>query len=126
MKVITEPLPWYIGDSPWGGPIATPTVMVSALATSQTLFLQGRQGLGVGLYGAIELRNVNGPLFVDQPYTTSGEIIARGQSPRTEYIWYESYLEDSDGKRIAEMRMQLRFMKGSAELIPSSEQTERA
>jgi hypothetical protein len=126
MKVITEPLPWYVGDSRWGGPIATPTVMVSALATAQTRFLQGRQGLGVGLYGAIELRNVNGPVFIDQPYTTSGEVIARGQSPRTEYIWYESYLEDADGKRIAEMLMQLRFMKGSADLVPPSRQTDRA
>jgi hypothetical protein len=125
MKVITEPLDWYVGDSPWGAPIATPTVMVAALATAQTGFLQGHRGLGVGLYGAIELRNVNGPVFIDRPYTTSGEVVARGQSPRTEYIWYESYLED-DGKRVAEMLMQLRFMKGSAELVPSARQAERA
>jgi hypothetical protein len=127
MKVITEPLTWYMGDSPWGGPIATPTVMVSALATAQTLFLQRRRGgLGVGLYGAIELRNVNGPVFIDRPYTTGGEVVARGQSPKTEYIWYESYLEDADGKRVAEMLMQLRFMKGSADLVSPSRQTERA
>jgi len=126
MKVITEPLPWYVGDSPWGGPIVTPTVMVSALTTAQTRFLQGSQGMGVGLWGAIEIRNVNGPVFVDQPYTTSGEVVARGQSPKTEYIWYESYLEDADGKRIAEMLIQLRFMKDSADLIPSPAQAERA
>jgi hypothetical protein len=126
MKVITEPLPWYVGDSPWGGPIATPTVMVSALTAAQTRFLQERQGLGVGLYGAIELRNVNGPVFIDQPYTAGGEVIARGQSPKTEYIWYESYLDDAGGKRIAEMLMQLRFMKGSADLVASSGQTDRA
>ncbi len=120
MKVITEPLPWYVGDSPWGGAIATPTVMVMALTTAQTRFLREREGLGVGLYGAIELRNVNGPVFVDKPYTAGGEVVARGQSPRTEYIWYESYLDDSEGKRIAEMLMQLRFMKGSADLIPPS------
>lgn len=120
MKVTTDPLPWYVGDSPWGGPIVTPTAMVMALTTAQTRFLEAREERGVGLYGAIEVRNVNGPVFVDRPYTAGGEVVARGQSPRTEYIWYESYLDDSEGKRIAEMLMQLRFMKGSADLAPSS------
>jgi hypothetical protein len=125
-KVITEPLPWYVGESPWGGPIATPTIMVGALTTAQTASVRDHRGLGVGLYGAIEIRNVNGPVFVDQPYSAGGEVVARGQSPKTEYIWYESYLEDAGGKRIAEMLMQLRFMKGSAELLPSAERAERA
>lgn len=126
MKVITEPLPWYVGDSPWGGPILTPTVMTGALATPYGPFLHERHVAAVGLYGAIEVRNVNGPVFADQTYTTSGEIVARGQSPKTEYIWFESYLEDDGGKRIAEMLMQLRFMKGSAELLPSARKAETA
>ncbi len=126
MQVITEPLDWYVGDSPWGGPIATPTVMVGALTTAQTRFLGERRGMGVGLYGAIEIRNVNGPVFIDRPYTTGGEVVARGQSPKTEYFWYESYLDDADGKRIAEMLMQLRFMKGSADLVPTARRAERA
>ncbi len=125
-QVITEPLPWYVGNSPWGGPIATPTIIVGALTAAQTRFLQGRRGMGVGLYGAIEIRNVNGPVFIDQPYTTSGEVVARGQSPKTEYIWYESYLDDADGKRVAEMLMQLRYMKGSTQLVPSERAAERA
>lgn len=82
--------------------------------------------MGVGLYGAIELRNINGPVFIDRPYSAGGEVVARGQSPKTEYIWYESFLDDADGKRVAEMLMQLRFMKGSAQLIPSKKQAERA
>ena len=120
MQVITEPLPWYVGDSPWGDPIVTPTLCVQALATSDGPFLRERRVRAVGLYGAIELRQVNGPLFVDRPYLAGGEVVARGQSPKTEYIWYESYLEDAGGKRVAEMLMQLRFMKGSAELLPST------
>jgi hypothetical protein len=118
MQVITDPLPWYTGESPWGGPVLTPTLMVQALATADTAFMRERQVRAVGLYGAIEIRNVNGPVFVDQSYVTSGKVVARGQSPKTEYIWYESYLEDAGGKRVAEMLMQLRFMKGSAELLP--------
>jgi hypothetical protein len=126
MKVITDPLPWYVGESPWGGPIVTPTVMVNALTAGQRAFLGDRRGMGVGLFGAIEIRNINGPVFVDQKYSAGGQVVARGQSPKTEYIWYESYLEDAGGKRIAEMLMQLRFMKGSADLIPSTRRAERA
>jgi hypothetical protein len=126
MQVITEPLAWYVGDSPWGGPILTPTVLVHALTTAYGPFLADRRVRAVGLYGAIEIRNINGPVFVDQAYTTSGQVVARGQSPRTEYIWYESYLEDANAGRVAEMLMQLRFMKGSAELLPSTSVTERA
>jgi hypothetical protein len=119
MQVITEPLPWYVGESPWGDPIVTPTVAVQALATPDTAFMRERRVRAVGLYGAIEVRQVNGPIFVDRPYMAGGEVVARGQSPKTEYIWYESYLEDA-GKRVAEMLMQLRYMKGSAELLPSA------
>lgn len=126
MRVITEPLPWYVAESPWGGPIATPTIMVGPLTTAYGPFLAERHVRAVGLYGAIELRNVSGPVFIDQPYATSGEVVARGQSPKTEYIWFESYLDDANGKRIAEMLMQLRFMKGSAQLLPSEKAAERA
>jgi hypothetical protein len=120
MPVITEPLPWYSGESPWGGPVLTPTLMVQALATSDAAFLRQREVRAVGLYGAIEIRNVNGPVFVDRAYVTGGRVVTRGQSPKTEYIWYESYLEETGGKRVAEMLMQLRFMKGSGELLPSA------
>lgn len=72
----------------------------------------------VGLFGAIELRNVNGPVLVDQEYTCTGEVFAVGQSPKTEYMWFETALDDDSGKRVAEMRMQLRFMKASSKLYP--------
>ena len=29
--VMNEPLPWYTGDSPWGGPIASPTQTASLM-----------------------------------------------------------------------------------------------
>lgn len=125
MQVTTDPLPWYAGDSPWGGPILTPTVLVGALATPYGPYLQDRRVAAVGLYGAIEVRNINGPVFVDQVYTASGKVIACGQSPKTEYMWFETFLDDSGGRLIAEMLMQLRFMKGSAELLSSTEAAEK-
>lgn len=116
MKVITEPLEWYTGPSPWGGAIATPATMVQLLYAGSIATLRGKLGPAVGLYGAIELRNVNGPVRVEQPYRVSGSIVALGQSPKTEYMWFETALKEAAGKRIAEMRMLLRFMKASSPL----------
>ena len=116
MKVITEPLEWYTKPSPWGGAIATPAAMVQLLYSQSIATLRGKLGNAVGLYGAIELRNINGPVCVEHPYRVSGSIIALGQSPKTEYMWFETALNEAAGKRVAEMRMLLRFMKASSPL----------
>jgi len=116
MKVITEPLDWYAGPSPWGGAITTPAAMVQLLYAKSIATLRGKLGGAVGLFGAIELRNVNGPVFVDRPYKATGHVVALGQSPKTEYMWFDTALDDSGGKRIGEMRMLLRFMKASSAL----------
>ena len=74
----------------------------------------------VGLFGAIEIRNINGPLLIDQVYNTGGEVVALGQRPKTEYYWYETWADDASGKRIAEHRMLTRFMKASSPLYKES------
>jgi len=116
MKVITEPLEWYAKPSPWGGAIATPATMVHLLYARPIATLRGALGQAVGLFGAIELRNINGPVLVEHPYRVSGSIVAIGQSPKTEYMWFETALSEAAGKRVAEMRMLLRFMKASSPL----------
>ncbi len=116
MEVITEPLTWYVGGSPWGGPVAMPTTMVQALYAKSVATLRGQMGGAVGLFGAIELRNINGPVRVETPYTVTGEVIAVGQSPKTEYMWFETGMDDASGRRVGEMRMLLRFMKASSAL----------
>jgi hypothetical protein len=114
-EVITEWLDWY-DESPWGGPIASPTTAVHFLYGYPARFIgKGTEGSAVGLFGAIEVRHVNGPLVLDRTYDVGGEILAIGESPKTEYVWFESYAS-TDGARVAEMRMQLRWMKASSEL----------
>jgi len=114
IKVITEPMDWYTKPSPWGGAIATPATMVQLLYSQSIATLRSKLGKAVGLFGAIELRNINGPVMVEHPYRVGGSIVALGQSPKTEYMWFETALNEADGKRVAEMRMLLRFMKASS------------
>ena len=114
MKVITEPMDWYIKPSPWGDAIATPAAMVQLLYSQSIATLRGKLGKAVGLFGAIELRNINGPVRVEHQYRVNGSIVALGQSPKTEYMWFETALNEADGTRVAEMRMLLRFMKASS------------
>jgi hypothetical protein len=119
MKVITEPLEWYTKPSPWGGPIVTPATMVHLLYAKPIASLRKTIGKAVGLFGAIEIRNVSGPVFVNRTYRATGEVVAIGQSPKTEYMWFESALNEGE-KRVAEMRMLLRFMKASSPLYAQS------
>lgn len=115
MRVITEPLEWYTKPSPWGGSIVTPATMCHLLYQAPIAGLHATVGSAVGLFGAIELRNINGPVFVDHSYRLSGHVVALGQSPKTEYLWFETALnEPGGGKRVAEMRMLMRFMKASS------------
>jgi hypothetical protein len=120
MKVITEPLDWYTRPSPWGGAIAAPAAMVQLLHQKPIATLRGKLGAAVGLFGAIELRNIDGPVLVDHPYRATGHVLALGQSPKTEYMWFETALDEGDGKRVAEMRMLLRFMKASSPLYQNA------
>ena len=115
---ITENLPWYSQPSPWGNSIATPAAMVQLLYAKSVETLRGNLGPAVGLFGAIELRNINGPVQVETDYVVNGHVVAVGQSPKTEYMWFETQMDDLSGKRIAEMRMLLRWMKASSSRYP--------
>jgi hypothetical protein len=115
LRVTTDHLPWYDGDSPWGGAIATPCNVVDVMRIAGDAYLsRARETGAVPLYGAIEISNVNGPVLAGRGYRNGGKIISLGQSPKTEYVWYDAYLDDTGGKRVAEMRMMYRFMKASS------------
>jgi hypothetical protein len=116
-RLITEPLAWYTGRSPWGGPIAPPSLAVHLMAQEVQPGFRIERGPVVGLYGAIEVRHVNGPVFVEHDYEAQGAVLAVGSTPKTEYFWFETALrEPAAGALIAEMTMMLRFMKASSPL----------
>ena len=116
--LITEPLPWYTGDSPWGGAVAAPSTVVELFTRAAGARLLPVIGRAVGLWGAIEVRHHAGPVFVDVDYEVSGTVVALGNSPKTEILWYDmSALRD--GVLVATMRILTRFVKASSPLYPS-------
>ncbi|HXH20736.1 MAG TPA: hypothetical protein VNN10_01815 [Dehalococcoidia bacterium] len=115
LSLLTEPLSWYTGASPWGGPIAGPQQVVGAMRRVEQGI--GHRNRGVGLFGAIEVRYINGPVFIGRDYDVAAKVLAVGETPRSEYWWYESIMSEPDsGKEVAAMIMMLRMMKASSEL----------
>jgi hypothetical protein len=55
------------------------------------------------------------PVFSDRDYEVSGRVLAIGQTPKTEYLWYETTMREG-AKDVASMLMMLRFMKASSPL----------
>ena len=118
-SAITEPLDWYVGPSPWGPPIVNPSAIVQLIRNGDDFGPHIKDA--VGLFSAIELRFHDGPLLCDTPYRVTGEIVAVGASPKTEYVWYDSRATGEDGRVAVSMRMQLRWMKASSPLYQEAE-----
>ena len=114
LDALTEPMEWYTGASPWGGPVLDPGLLVHAMVA-----VQARMPVrdAVGLYGAIEVRHLRGPVFAEHDYEVRGKVLALGVTPKTEYVWFESLLREPGGSDdLASMIMMLRFMKASSRL----------
>jgi hypothetical protein len=115
LAVITEPSPWYDGASPWGAAIVNPGLLVHMMVKVQPNM--GLPGGAVGLYGAIEIRHIAGPVFAGREYEVGAEILQLGTTPKTEYLWFETTMRDPAGRTpVASMLMMLRFMKASSKL----------
>jgi hypothetical protein len=93
---ITERSSWYDrnGDSPWGGPIL-PTEMISILAHRSNAHFPVR-GPAIGLFVDLEIRYVQGPVFVARPYIVRHSIVGIGQTRRVESYWTESTIVDAE------------------------------
>jgi hypothetical protein len=117
LAVITEPLDAYEDSTIFGHKIMTPALQVQSMRPGEAALLPRDGNYGVGLFGAIELQAINGPAYVDYDYETFAKVLAVGETPKTEYYYYESTLVDpKDGKTILSMIMMIRFMKASSKL----------
>lgn len=120
VKGVTEPMPCYVRPDSAGRLTAAPAVAIDALRAVEGPLFRA-QGDFVGLFGAIELQHVGGPVFLDRDYLADGSVVALGDSPKTEVVWYESRLRDAaDGRLVARLLMMSRVMKGSSPLWADS------
>lgn len=121
LEKITERSAWYdhAESSPWGRPII-PTEMISVLAE----YSNRRAGFPVkgptiGLFADLEIRYVNGPLFVGEPYLIRREIVALSQGRRTENYWTRTRIFDEAGEtQMAETLLNHGVLKHSYEAYP--------
>jgi hypothetical protein len=101
---MTEPHPWYTPDgassSPWGRAIV-PFEMMSVL-TNKSPSRWPVRGPALGLFLDLEVKMLDGPVFVDEEYELHREIVGLGESRRTESYWTETTVtEQRSGKAAA-------------------------
>jgi hypothetical protein len=113
---ITEFHPWYTPEgaatSPWGRAIL-PIEMISVIANKSANGWPVRSPV-MGLFLDLEIKLIHGPVFVDQTYSLSREIIGLSQSRKTESYWTRTTLTDTDtGKVAAEVTLHSGVFKAS-------------
>lgn len=71
----------------------------------------------VGLFGALEVRQLAGPVLVDRDYVGRTTMRKITESPRTENVWYDVDIADREtGKDVASVTFMIRAMKASSPL----------
>jgi hypothetical protein len=102
------------GDGEYQGLLIYPASMYGLLNVG---FVRESIRRGVGFFGATEINIKNGPIRINHKYRRTGEVVCVGASPKTEFAWVDSRIEDPDtGKVVAEMRHMTRWMKVSSKL----------
>lgn len=118
-QLLTEPLPSYIGSSPWGGPIASPLTTAQLLHWEPVQPLARRLPPFIAMFGAMEIRMHHGPILLGHSYRVTGKVVAVSDSPKTEVLWYDTQAVDESGTLIATLRMMTRLVKASSPLYRS-------
>lgn len=113
-KVISDPMSWFREASPWGEVVAAPCTILEFLWAYPMQGLRPYLGEHVGLFGAIEVGHVHGPFLLNRNYQIEGNVVCVGQSPQTEYVWFDTTASNEDGEIVATVRMQSRAMKSSS------------
>ena len=112
LRAITEPSPWYVPGqpSPWGRAVV-PTEMLSVLAHKVGNHLPVR-GPSVGLFIDLEVKR-HAPVFVDEAYTLTHQVVALGQSRRVESYWTRTTIVDTTGATVCTVLLHQGVFKAS-------------
>ncbi|HYD44758.1 MAG TPA: hypothetical protein VEA79_05785 [Phenylobacterium sp.] len=109
---ITERLPIYDEKG-----VLSPASVISLAHQSRPFVLAKSKSPYVGLFGALEVRLTNGPLFADKAYVGRTTMRKLTESPKTENAWYDVDIADAEtGKDVAGATFMIRAMKPSSPL----------
>jgi hypothetical protein len=112
LERITEPLPVYRD-----GKVLPPAQLVHMTHMTRKAVLAKAAQPSVGLFGALEVEQIAGPLRADVDYLARTKVLKLTESPRTENVWYEVIFTAKDGgPDRGRVLYLLRFMKGSSPL----------
>jgi hypothetical protein len=108
----TEPLAAYREDN-----ILPPAQLVHMTHMTRKAVLAKSAQPSVGLFGALEVEQIAGPLRAGVDYLARTRVLKLTESPRTENAWYEVvFAETAGGPDLGRVLYLLRFMKGSSPL----------
>ncbi len=121
IETITETMAYHLpdADTPWGAPVI-PFEMLSVLtnAFSKEAGFVARQP-SVGLFIDLEVKMLNGPVLVGRKYRLERQVVALGESKRTESFWTRTTLFDDD-LPVAEVLLHQGVFKASYAGYPSA------
>ena len=112
LTVITEPMPVYTAQDARALPATT--IMRAIRPAEEKLTTTVPQPY-VGLYGAIEIAFLDGPVLADTTYRVRGRIAGLSDSPKTEILWWEFDIADGE-RQVARVLKMDRLMKASSPL----------
>ena len=116
LRVITENLPPYTDAGLFEGRVLPVAPLVHAFRVIEPAICPIR-GAYVGLFGAIEIQNLAGPVVAGRDYLATGQVLKLSESPKTEIVWYEATLTDAaSGVEVARMIKMDRLMKEASPL----------
>jgi len=130
INIITEFHPWFSQEggklSPWGRPILPPESLNQIMhgycgsndpplwpkiAGDDWLHREFDGRTPVSLFGGCEVIMHAGPVFADEEYKVTRELVGKGEISKAEFQWTRSMLLDKNGKLVAEMTLQELLMK---------------
>lgn len=109
---ITERLPLYDEKG-----VLSPANVISLAHQVRPFVLAKSKAPYVGLFGALEVRHLAGPLLADRDYVGRTTMLKLTESPKTENAWYDVDIADAEtGRDVAGVTFQIRAMKPSSPL----------
>jgi hypothetical protein len=109
LEVITEAVPAYDQG------VLPPSQAIHLTHQVRRAVLARATQPHVGLFGALEVQHLAGPLRADIEYRARTKVLKLSESPKTENAWYEVVLAEG-GRDVARVLYYLRFLKGSSPL----------